>query len=149
MGTLLMTPRRGDPFGSTFDDLFDDPWSEPGWTRLPRLSEAAPVMRARMDVIDQGPAYLISVEMPGVKREDIDVSVEGSHVAISARTPAQIPLKEGEKVLHGERVVAGYARSFELPAEVTDEGAEATFENGVLTLTLPKRAPASRRLTIH
>ncbi len=150
MGKLLTTPLRRDPFGSMFDDFFEDVWSEPGWTRLPRLPQTASVMRARMDVIDTGPAYVISVEMPGVKREDIDVSVEGSHIAISAKTPAEIPLQEGEKLLHAERIAAGYARSFELPAEVTDDGAEAVFENGVLTLTLPKRAPAeSRRLAIH
>ncbi len=53
-------------------------------------------------------------------------------------------------MLHSERTVTSYARNFELPAEVTEDGADARFENGVLTLTLPKRAPqTSRKLTIN
>jgi HSP20 family protein len=58
-------------------------------------------------------------------------------------------VKEGDKVLHTERMATTYARSFELPAEVTDVGADARYENGVLVLMLPKRAPtASRKLTV-
>jgi HSP20 family protein len=103
-----------------------------------------------MDVVDKGPSYVITVDMPGVKKEAIDVSIEGSHVAINAESVYETPVKEGEKLLHTERFAASYARSFELPSDVTDEGAEAVFENGVLTLTLPKRAPtSSKRLMIH
>lgn len=55
----------------------------------------------------------------------------------------------GEKMLYSERYSTRYARSFELPAEVTEEGADARFEDGVLTLSLPKRAPTvSKRLAI-
>lgn len=150
MNTLLTTGLRRDPFGSLFDDLLDDAWMRPAWTALPRVAEAPALMRARMDVVDKGESYLITVELPGVKKEDIDVSVEGARVAITAETRYETPVKEGEKLLHSERFAGSYARSFELPTEVTESGAEAVFENGVLTLTLPKRAPATgRRLAIH
>jgi len=71
-------------------------------------------------------------------------------VSITAESKGEKEVKEGERVLHSERYTASYARSFELPAEVTEKGADARFENGVLTLTLPKREPiATKRLAIH
>jgi len=150
MNTPLTTTLRRDPFGSMFDEFFSDMWTRPTWMALPRLAETPSVMRARMDVVDKGPSYVITVDMPGVKKEDINVSIEGPRVAITAETVYETPVKEGEKLLHTERFAASYARSFELPSDVTEDGAEAVFENGVLTLTLPKRAPvASKRLMIH
>jgi len=148
MNTPLTTLRR-DPFGSMFDEFFSDMWTRPMWM-APRAAETPSVVRARMDVVDKGPSYVITVDMPGVKKEDINVSVEGARVAITAETVYETPVKEGEKLLHTERFAASYARSFELPTEVTDMEAEAVFENGVLTLTLPKRAPVTgKRLMIH
>jgi HSP20 family protein len=71
-------------------------------------------------------------------------------VAIRAETQSTKGEKEGERVLLTERLAAMYAQTIELPADVTETGAEAHYENGVLTLTLPKRAPlASRKLTIN
>jgi HSP20 family protein len=103
-----------------------------------------------MDVVDKGDSFEIKVDMPGVRKEDINVAVEGSRVSITGEAKGETEEKEGEKVLHSERYAASYSRTFELPAEVTESGAEAHFENGVLTLTLPKRAPvASKRLPIN
>ncbi len=150
MNTVLTTGLRRDPFGSLFDEFLDDAWMRPAWTALPRVAEAPALMRARMDVVDRGESYLITVELPGAKKEDIDVAVEGTRVAITAEARCETPVKEGGKPLHTERIAGTYARSFELPTEVTESGAEAVFENGVLTLTLPKRAPLTgRRLAIH
>jgi HSP20 family protein len=103
-----------------------------------------------MDVVDKGNRYEVLVDLPGVNKQDIQVTVEGARVAIAAESKARNELKDGERLLHVERYSAGYARSFELPAEVTDQGAEAQFENGVLRLTLPKRAAAtSKRVEVH
>ena len=147
MNTTLTTPTslplaRRDLFGSLFEDFFNDPWLRPGWMPA-RLAEMPAVTRARMDVVDKGNAFEITVDLPGVKKEDIDVSVDGDRVAISAEMKSEKEVKEGDKLLHTERMTTSYARNFELPAEVTDAGAEAKYENGVLTLTLPKRAPTS------
>ena len=143
--------RRGDPFGSLVDDFFSDFFQRSGFPSfLPAVSGDSTVGPARIDVIDKGDKYEIKVDLPGVGKDDISVSVEGARVAIQAETRKERETKDGERVLHSERTVTSYARNFELPAEVTEDGADARFENGVLTLTLPKRAPqASRKLTIN
>jgi len=150
----LLSPRtklplaRREMFGPLFDDFLDDAWLRSGW--LPaRMFEMPAMARARMDVVDKGGAFEITVDLPGVKKEDINVSVEGDRVSISAEMRAEKEVKDGEKLLHTERIATSYGRSFELPAEVTETGAEAHYENGVLRLTLPKRAPnAGKRLAI-
>jgi HSP20 family protein len=138
---------RREPF-SLFDEFFNDFFAR---AALPaRTAELPSVARARLDVIDKGDRFEVLVDLPGVKKEDIHVTIEGSRVSINAEAKREKERKEGERVLYSERFAAGYARSFELPAEVTEEGAEAKFDNGVLTLTLPKRATvASKRLQIR
>jgi HSP20 family protein len=139
---------RRDPFGSLFDEFFTDFFARGGYpaTRGTELPAAA---RARMDVIDKNDKFEVLVDLPGVKKEDIQVTIEGSRVAITAEAKSESQTKEGERVLHSERFAASYARTFELPAEVTEQGAEASFDNGVLKLTLPKRATvSSKRLAI-
>jgi len=160
MNTNLRTPslplsRRDvfgrNPFRALFDEFFTEPWLPtgvlPSVAELPNMPN---VTRARMDVVDKGPSYLVTVDLPGVKKEDINVSIDGTRVMIDAAVSTETPIKEGEKLLYTERYTANFARAFELPIEVTETGAEAVFENGVLTLTLPKREPtAGRKLAIH
>lgn len=135
-----------DPFGSLFDDFFSDVFTRGLSTRGAQVPSAA---RARMDVIDRDQKFEVLVDLPGVKKEDIQVTIEGARVAISAESKSEKQEKDGDRVLHSERYSARYARSFELPVEVTEQGAEAKFDNGVLTLSLPKRAAvASQRLAI-
>ena len=140
---------RRDWFAPMFDEFFRDFWTDPAeWPQEDR--EVVTVERARMDVLDKGAAYEVVVDLPGVRKDDIVVSVEGATVTIRAETKTEKESKEGERVIFAERSTASYARSFELPAAVTEAGADARFENGVLTLTLPKREPAAaRRLPVH
>lgn len=154
MNTSLSNPMttptmvRRDPFGLLFDDFFNDAWMRPLWPAA--MSEMPAVARARMDVVDKGNAFEITVDLPGVKKDDIHVTVEGDHVAIEAQMKSEKETKDGDRLLHVERSATSYARRFQLPAGVTDAGAEAVYENGVLRLTLPKREPAgSRRLTVN
>jgi HSP20 family protein len=138
---------RRDPFGTMFDEFFNDFFARN--VPIARTAELPAAVRARMDVIDKNDRFEVLVDLPGVKKEDIQVTIEGSRVAITAETKSEKEEKEGERVLHSERYAASYARTFELPAEVTEEGAGAAFENGVLKLTLPKRAAvSSKRLAI-
>lgn len=139
---------RRDPFGSMFDELFSDFFARGGLPAA-RSAELPAAVRARMDVVDRNDRFEVLVDLPGVKKEDIQVTVEGPRVAIAAETKSAKEEKEGDRVLHSERYAASYARTFELPVEVTEEGAEASFENGVLKLTLPKRAAvSSKRLAV-
>lgn len=139
---------RRDPFGSLFDEFFTDFFAR-GGVPAARGTELPSAARARMDVIDKNDRFEVLVDLPGVKKDDIQVTIEGSRVAINAETKTVKEEKDGDRVLHSERFAASYARTFELPAEVTEDGADANFDNGVLTLTLPKRATVtSKRLAI-
>ncbi len=152
MATTWMTPlARRELFSPLFDEFFDDFFTVPAWAPAVRTTEGSgAIARARMDVLDKGEMFEVKVDLPGVKKEDIDVSVEGHRVSISAKVKEEKEVKEGDRLLHAERSYTSYARVFELPVEVSDTGAEAAYENGVLTLTLPKRASATtKRLTVH
>lgn len=144
-----LSTRRVDPLNGLFDEFFNDFFQRAGVVPASRLANAPTVSRARMDVVDKGEAFEVKLDLPGVKKDDIQVSIEGARVAISAESKDSRETRDGEKLLYSERYLTSYARSFELPAEVTEEGADARFEDGVLTLSLPKRvAVASKRLTI-
>ncbi|MCU0951954.1 MAG: Hsp20/alpha crystallin family protein [Burkholderiaceae bacterium] len=140
---------RRDAYPSLFDEFFND-FFQRAAVPAARSNELPAAVRARMDVIEKGDRYEVLVDLPGVTKEDIQVNVEGARVSITAETRSQRDTRDGERLLHSERYAASYARSFELPAEVTDDGAEASFENGVLKLALPKRATVtSKRLTVR
>lgn len=148
-----MTPLmlRRDVLPSLFDEFFNDVFQRSA--ALP--AQAAPgvyraALRPRMDVIDRGDRFEVLFDLPGVAKQEIQVSIEGARLLLSAESKVATELKDGERLLHAERQPARYARSVELPAEVTEEGARASFDNGVLRLELPKRAAlASKRLTIQ
>lgn len=146
----LMTVRR-EPASSLFDELFSDFFNRAGWPMSAgRAAELPAALRARMDVVDKGERYEVTVDLPGVKKDEIQVTVEGPRVSITAESKGGKETREGDRVLCTERYASSYARSFELPTEVSQEGAEARYEDGVLHLALPKRAPiAGRRLAIR
>jgi HSP20 family protein len=145
-----MAITRYEPYNdvrSLFDDFFR------GFLVQPVPREGAPESvssRIRVDVAEQGDTYTIHAEIPGVKREDIHVNVDGDLLSITAETKAEKEEKEGERVVYRERTRGKYARSFRLGAEIDLERAGAKYENGVLELTLPKKAAASaRQITVQ
>jgi HSP20 family protein len=92
----------------------------------------------------------VRAELPGGKKEDLRVSVDGQRVTIEGECQQANEARQGEQVVYSERSVRRYQRSFTLPLEVDDAGAEARLENGVLMLTLPKKqGGAAKRLTIQ
>lgn len=94
----------------------------------------------RMNVVESDSAYRVEAELPGVTREEIKISVDKKRVSIEAESTVANESVEGEKALLTERTVRKYARVFTLAGEVDDAAAVAKFENGVLSLTLPKKA---------
>ena len=103
-----------------------------------------------MDVKEDEKAFIVHAEVPGVKKEDIHVSVDGNQVSITAEVKREKEERQGEKVLRSERYYGKVYRSFTLGQEVDQDGASARYENGVLELTLPKKAAsAQRRLTVQ
>jgi HSP20 family protein len=112
--------------------------------------EGQPQMQIKMDVKEDDQAYTVHADIPGVKKEDIHVSIEGNQVSISAETRVEKEEKKGEKVLRSERYVGKVARSFTLANEVDEAKAQAKYNDGVLELTLPKKAvSAARKLAIQ
>ena len=131
---------RWDPFEDSFDELFKGFFLRPM-----RYDAPQEPVRAKIDVKEDDKAYTVNAEIPGVKKEEIQVSIDGNQVAISAEVRRQKEEKQGEKVLRTERSYGKVYRAFALPQDVDQERAEAKYENGVLQLTLPKKAAASTR----
>ena len=133
---------RVDPFAD-LDDLFK------GFFVRPMAFEGQTQMQIKMDVKEDDKAYTIHADIPGVKKDDIHVTIDGSQVSISAEVKKQKEEKEGEKVLRSERYYGKVARSFTLGHDVDESQAEAKYADGVLELTLPKKiASTSKKLTI-
>ncbi|WP_439589387.1 Hsp20/alpha crystallin family protein [Hydrogenophaga sp.] len=129
------------------DDFFRD--VGPGFYVKPLHGDALPT-QIRIDVKETPEAYAVEAEVPGVAREDIQVTVDGGVVTLRAEVKQQDRQTEGEKVLRSERFYGAVTRSFQLPQDIDNAGARAKYENGVLQLTLPKKsASASQRLTIE
>jgi HSP20 family protein len=92
-----------------------------------------------LDVAETDAGYQARIDVPGVAKEDVQVSVEGRRVSITAKVQAQADKKEGERVVYRERSTQAFSRTFTLPVEIDSTATTAKLENGVLTLTLPKR----------
>lgn len=105
----------------------------------------------RTDVTDTGDAYKLEAELPGFKKEDIKIDVEDDCLTISAERKVDEDKKdEKNNFVKRERYYGSYSRSFDVSG-INIDGIEASYTDGVLTLTMPKKAaevPASRRLEI-
>jgi HSP20 family protein len=134
-----------------------DPRTETGLDELfrgffkPVRVEGAPTpIMIKMDATETENGYLIHAEMPGVKKEDIDVAIEGNQVTITAEVKQAWEKKEGDRMLRNERYFGNIYRSFTLPAELDESASVATYDNGVLELKLVKKAAvAGKRLAIR
>jgi len=103
----------------------------------------------KIDVAENESSYTVKAELPGIDKKDIDVQIDGSRVSINARVERSKEQKEGERVIRRERYSDAFSRTFSLESEVDENAASAEYKDGVLSLVLPKRAPADRkRLTI-
>jgi len=132
-----------------FDDFFKD--FAPGFYVRPLHGEGVPQpSQIKVDVKEDDTAYTVQAEVPGVPKEDIHVSVDGNVVSLRAEVRQHDQKKDGEKVLRSERYYGAVARSFQLPVELDAAQAKAKYDNGVLTLSLPKKQAASaQRLAIE
>ena len=103
----------------------------------------------RVDVKENTDGYEVHAELPGMKKEDIHVHIDGPVVSISAERKQEKEVRDGERVLRTERYFGKVSRSFQLGQDIDEAKAAARFTDGVLELTLPKKAEAqARRLTI-
>jgi HSP20 family protein len=129
---LLGEVARFDPFYN-IDDWFK------GFGMRPFSMDMETPPQIKIDVTENDAAYTVRAEIPGVKKEDVKVQVEGNRVSISCETKQEKEEKEGERVIYRECNQGSSYRTFTLGSEVDDTKAEAKYENGTLELTLPKK----------
>ena len=136
------------PRGSLFDEFFRD--FAPGFSVRPLHGDALPSpAQIKVDVKDGDNAYTVLAEVPGVAKDDIHISLDGSVVTLRAEVKQEDSQTKDDKVLRSERYYGSVARSFQLPQDIDAGSAKAKYENGVLTLTLPKKqANTAQRLRI-
>jgi HSP20 family protein len=101
------------------------------------------VTRIRLDVDEDDNAYTVRAEIPGARKEDIQVSVEGAQVSIGAEIRPETHGTAGQRTVYTERSYGLVSRTFTLPGEVDAQGAAAQYRDGVLTLVLPKKSALS------
>ena len=118
--------------------------------------------RPAIDVSESDRGYVVTLDVPGVSREDVKVSIDGRRVSIvaearsaeaqaadaAATETAEAP-KATDRVILRERAFASYARSFTLQSEIDQASSQAKLDNGVLTLTLVKRDPVATQISVN
>jgi len=136
---------RYEPLATELDGLFND-FFRPAFVLDNRVENT----RIRVDVKETADAYTVHAEIPGVKKEDIAVEIEGNEVTIAAEVKREIQPKEGERWLRTERFHGKAGRRFALPQEIDEAKAQAKFADGVLELALPKKqAAAGRKVAVQ
>ncbi|MBN0986276.1 Hsp20/alpha crystallin family protein [Amphritea pacifica] len=133
-------------FNSLFDDTFFNDFFRP--VRREDGGDKVPAI----DVHDGEGQYLVRVDLPGIKKEDISVSLENGVLSVSAESTRENTEEKDGKLIRQERRYGRFVRSLSVGADVDPAGIKASFENGVLSLTLPKvqeQQPASVSIAIE
>ncbi|WP_227817201.1 Hsp20/alpha crystallin family protein [Nitrogeniibacter aestuarii] len=132
---------RRDPFEDLFRGFFVRPVEFGAQGEAPQL---------RVEVKENPENYTVHAELPGVAKDDIHVHIDGPVVSISAERKENREQKEGERVLRSERYYGKVSRSFQLGQDIDEAQSVAKFVDGVLELTLPKKAEVqAKRLSIQ
>ncbi|WP_028220921.1 Hsp20/alpha crystallin family protein [Paraburkholderia oxyphila] len=134
---------RYDPFSiEPVSDLFQGLFRP---MRSLLATEDSDLAAMKLDVTENDQAYTVKAELPGLDKKDIDVKIDGNVVSIHAKVERNTELKEGERVIRRERYSGAFARSFSLASDIDESKASAQYQDGVLALTLPKKAPAEQK----
>lgn len=129
---------------SIFDNFFDE--MAPSFLMRPLHGDALPsASQIKIDVNEKDDTFYVNAEIPGVAKEDIDLSITGDIISISAEIEQKDERKEGNRILRSERYFGSVSRSFQLPDRVKVDAAEASYENGILRLVLPKETGSERK----
>jgi HSP20 family protein len=161
---IVPVSRRSSPHVRGFDRLLDDAFDRLLFNQ-PATVATAPVRRPAIDVSESDRGYVVTLDVPGVSREDVKVSIDGRRVSIVAEArQAEAPVeavadadagasaeaaKNTDRVILRERAFASFARSFTLQSEIDQSASQAKLDNGVLTLTLTKRHASAAQLTVN
>ncbi len=135
---------RINVFDSALDDLMR------GFFVRPMNVETAAPAQLRVDVSENEGGYVVRAEIPGVKKEDISVSIDANEIEISAEVKNEKEVRDGEKVLRAERYYGKVSRAFALDHDIDEAATQARYADGILELKLPKKASTSaKRISIQ
>lgn len=128
-----------DQFGRLVENMFENMFTP--FVQGGALSQwqGENAISPRLNVSETDQAFEVQAEMPGVKKEDVKVAIDHARVTIEGEAKRETERREGENILYTERSASRFVRSFTLPSDVDESGAQARMENGVLTMTLPKK----------
>ena len=105
--------------------------------------------KIKIDVKNNEKSFTVHAEMPGLNKDDIHVTIDGNVVTIQAEVKQHDADTEDGRLLHSERYYGSIQRSFALPAAISETKVKANYDNGILTLNLPKEAPnGSKKIAI-
>ncbi|MEA3119588.1 MAG: hypothetical protein QOI13_2858 [Paraburkholderia sp.] len=140
----MSNPVRHDPFSmESIPDLFQ------GFFRpmrsLANVTGDLPLSDVKIDVSESDTSYSVKAELPGIDKKDIDVKIDGNVVSITAKAERNKELKEGERLIRSESYTGMISRSFSLESDIDEKAATAQYQDGVLSLTLPKKTTAARK----
>jgi len=136
---------RFTPFDDTFDELLRG-----FFVRPVSFEGTGTPAQFRVDVTENNGAYTLRAELPGVKKDDINIAIDGDQVAISAEVKNEKDVKDGDRVVRSERYYGKVYRAFTLGQPVDEAAANAKYADGVLELTLPKKAAVTaKRITVQ
>ncbi|MCM3901508.1 MAG: Hsp20/alpha crystallin family protein [Pyrinomonadaceae bacterium] len=129
---------------TTYDELFR------GFFKPVRMESTPSPVTIKIDVCETEDGYVVYAEMPGTKKEEIDVAIASNLVTITAKVKREWENNEGNRMLRNERYFGNIYRSFTLPVEMDESACEAKYDNGVLELKLVKKAAApGKKLAIR
>ncbi|MHB8345852.1 MAG: Hsp20/alpha crystallin family protein [Acidiferrobacterales bacterium] len=137
MNMLIRNPQRERltrGFGDDFDNLFEGFFRPLRWQEEPVNEGLVP----RLDVVENDNEFIVHAELPGVKKEDIHITLEDSVLTLDAESKSETEEKEGSRVVRQERRYGKYVRSMRLGKEVDGKKVKANYKDGILELTLPK-----------
>jgi HSP20 family protein len=150
MGVLVLFKEKAMSNLTRYDPFSMEPVSDlfQGLFRPLRGSagtEDSGLATMKIDVTETDDAYAVKAELPGVRKDDIDVKIDGNVVSISAKVERNQEQKDGERVIRRERYSGAFSRSFSLASDIDDMKASAQYQDGVLSLSLPKKARAEQK----
>lgn len=148
MTTLMRTPGRGlaRGWGDDIDSLFEGFFRPMRWAEEESAEQG---LVPRMDVTERDNEFVVHAEMPGIDKDDINITLEGGILTISGESKSESEQKEGDRVVRRERRYGRYLRSLQLGKEVDDKKVRASYKDGVLELVLPKADEVKpKRITV-
>ena len=135
-----------DNFRKDMEDAFFAPFINPMGSRIPRVMDSIERRTPLCDIIDKGNKYMISLEVPGIQKDKIEVKATNEYITIAGAEEEKNEKEEGNYVLN-ERAYRSFFRKIPFPENIVPTKVDAIVDNGILKIELPKQKPTSTEET--